>query len=519
MFPKVQCATPCCRLAAISRFGGFLRRWSVAALALLLWLPCLPAHAGTWQIVYHMSGANDGDGPWANSRGAWPAVQQPGVSNFVQQGIGGDSWATCQGEVHAVLHWVTTVPGDTPPPKVVVREWGDATVRKFGFWPFGFAGEVESGFGHPVIADADGLQRVGTRAEWVVDTGGSTEIVLPTRTLRANILTDLPGGPVTVAVTYKVEVPNRWVSGTNAYYASHLPPDWVGSYTQATVEIENPPAGAAPVFPTLIPGAQGMGVVFRYNTTLFPDAGEVRWKTTVTAPGKPTMVWIELQLVYNKHSVLECQDFVVKGNKSVQGTIRAILEELRHGAAIGQAGYTKDGFLTGVQKATAIHFSLHGASGAVSPLPNSGPADTVTSAEAHAALQRRTWRPYFNVVFAGACSTAGSLATMPFPLRTDPNGVPYPNQMYVGFDRLAWIAGIQNASEVFWQTLKAGRTDPDDPNTPLDYTAHGAILKAQDTYNRFSPTFAAAKIVHRGDPNTTLSVLYLAPTPATWLTF
>ncbi len=47
MFPKVQCATPCCRLAAISRFGGFLRRWSVAALALLLWLP---ASEQLWQI-------------------------------------------------------------------------------------------------------------------------------------------------------------------------------------------------------------------------------------------------------------------------------------------------------------------------------------------------------------------------------------------------------------------------------------------------------------------------------------
>ncbi len=106
---------------------------------------------------------------------------------------------------------------------------------------------------------------------------------------------------------------------------------------------------------------------------------------------------------------------------------------------------------------------------------------------------------------------------MPFPLRTDPNGIAYPNQVYVGFDRLAWIAGIQDASEVFWQTLRAGRMNPENPNLPLDYTAHGAILEAQEAYDLVSPR--GAKIVHRGDPKTTLSVLYLAPTPATWIAF
>ena len=316
----------------------------MAALALLLWLPCLPAHAGTWQIVYPMSGANGGDGPWANSRGAWPATQQLGASNFVQQGSAG-SLATCQGEVQAVLHWVTTVPGDTPPPKVVVGEWGDATVRKFGFWPFGFVGEVENGSGHPVIADADGLQRVGTRAEWVVDTG------VPQKSR-------CQPGP----------------SGRTPSRTFPVPPEWVGSYNRARVEIENPPAGAGPVFQNDFSANETMTRPLRYTMTLFPDAGEVRWNTSVPAPGKPTMVWMELQLVYHQHSVLECQDFVVKSNKSVRGAIRATLEELRHGSAIGQAGYTKDGFLTGVQKATAIHFSLHGAPGSVSPLHQFGSA-------------------------------------------------------------------------------------------------------------------------------------------------
>ncbi len=120
-----------------------------------------------------------------------------------------------------------------------------------------------------------------------------------------------------------------------------------------------------------------------------------------------------------------------------------------------------------------------------------------------------------NIIFAGACSTAGSQATMPPPVLGS-------NGAYVGFDRLAWVVGIQDASVAFWAALQNGRKVP----SGRDHTVAGAVLEAQAAYNtrhranamlpgNGNVPLARLKVV--GDLNTTLSVLYLAPFPGAWL--
>jgi hypothetical protein len=256
----------------------------------------------------------------------------------------------------------------------------------------------------------------------------------------------------------------------------------------------------------------------RYDSTHFPDETLVKIVTTMSNTEGKTFTDEDWYVVYNKYSVRQCDEFANDSPGSdLAASFAGTLGGMNHAAVGTGTGYSKSAFLADCERATAVHFSLHGWPTYLTHTnQNPTAADKVIASDISGAISTLSWRPPINVVFGAACLTCAPSATIPGAFGIPASGAV--NRAYVGFDRKGWILGLQKAGDAFWKVLKEGTSDNGMPVNPNARKVSDAKQAAQIVYNQVNKEIvdlgnetcpATCMIV--GDGAATLFGLYQRP--------